>query len=142
MEIDAYFENLPFYGINSSCNTDKIRYNEIKPLGSLNDNPNEYNNYFPSDEKNPYDEGIFINARNSTEKDNDFILANYKITVRIYWSDNKSHINENYIPKGLENSSTNGWRTKISNTNTYPFVLRLEPEPYIINNEFQFDNSN
>ena len=133
MEIDAYFENLPFYGINSSCNTDKIRYNEIKPLGSLNDNPNEYNNYFPSDEKNPYDEGIFINARNSNEsQNNDFTLANYKITVRIYWSDNKSHINENYIPKGLENSSTNGWRTKINNT--YPFVLRLVPELYNIEN--------
>lgn len=135
MEMDVYFENLPFYGINSSCNTDKIRYNEIKPLGSLNDNPNEYNNYFPSNEKNPYDEGIFINARNSNEsQNNDFTLANYKITVRIYWSDNKSHINKDYIPKGLENSSTNGWRTKISNTNTYPFVLRLEPEPYNIEN--------
>lgn len=135
MEMDVYFENLPFYGINSSYNTDKIRYNEIKPLGSLNDNPNEYNNYFPSDEKNPYDEGIFINARNSNEsQNNDFTLANYKITVRIYWSDNKSHINENYIPKGLENSSTNGWRTKISNTNTYPFVLRLVPKLYNIEN--------
>ena len=135
MEMEVNFENLPFYGINISCNTDKIRYNEIKPLGSLNDNPNEYNNYFPSDEKNTYDEGIFINARNSNEsQNNDFTLANYKITVRIYWSDNKSHINENYIPKGLENSSTNGWRTKISNTNTYPFVLRLVPKLYNIEN--------
>lgn len=135
MEMDVNFENLPFYGINSSCNTDKIRYNEIKPLGSLNDSPNEYNNYFPSDEKTPYDEGIFINARNSNESQNNvFTLANYKITVRIYWSDNKSHINENYIPKGLENSSTNGWRTKISNTNTYPFVLRLVPKLYNIEN--------
>lgn len=131
--MEVNFENLPFYGINSSCNTDKIRYNEIKPLGTLNDNPNEYNNYFPFDEKNPYDEGIFINARSNNEtQDNDFTLANYKITVRIYWSDNKSHINENYIPKGLENSSTNGWRTKINNT--YPFVLRLVPELYNIEN--------
>ena len=51
MEIDAYFENLPFYGINSSCNTDKIRYNEIKPSKSsgadeYSSDPDYSNNYF------------------------------------------------------------------------------------------------
>ena len=51
MEIDAYFKNLPFYGINSSCNTDKIRYNEIKPSKSngadeYSSDPDYYNNYF------------------------------------------------------------------------------------------------
>lgn len=135
MEIDAYFKNLPFYGINSSCNTDKIRYNEIKPLKSngadeYSSDPDYYNNYFQ--QNTSYDEGVFINARDSRDKNYNYTLANYKITVRIYWSDNKSHINENYIPKGLENSSTNGWRTKINNT--YPFVLRLVPELYNIEN--------
>ena len=137
MEIDAYFENLPFYGINSSCKTDKIRYNEIKPSKSsgadeYSSDPDYYNNYFQ--QNTSYDEGVFINARDSRDKNYNYTLANYKITVRIYWSDNKSHINENYIPKGLENSSTNGWRTKISNTNTYPFVLRLVPKLYNIEN--------
>lgn len=146
MEIDAYFENLPFYGLNNAYSTNKIRYNEIKPINSFGANefssePSLYNNYFPYDGKS-YDEGIFINARNSAEKDNDFTLANYKITVRIYWSDNKSHLTYDYITNGNNTSSDNGWRKKISNTNTYPFVLRLVPEPYIINNEFQFDNSN
>ena len=146
MEMDVYFENLPFYGLNNAYSTNKIRYNEIKPINTFGANefssePSLYNNYFPYDGKS-YDEGIFINARNSAEKDNDFTLANYKITVRIYWSDNKSHLTYDYITNGNNTSSDNGWRKKISNTNTYPFVLRLVPEPYIINNEFQFDNSN
>lgn len=137
MEMDVYFENLPFYGINSSYNTDKIRYNEIKPSKSngadeYSSDPDYYNNYFQ--QNTSYDEGVFINARDSRDKNYNYTLANYKITVRIYWSDNKSHLTYDYIPNGTLDSSTNGWRTKISNTNTYPFVLRLVPKLYNIEN--------
>ena len=108
MEMDVYFENLPFYGCNNAYSTNKIRYNEIKPINTFGANefssePSLYNNYFPYDGKS-YDEGIFINARNSAEKDNDFTLANYKITVRIYWSDNKSHLTYDYITNGNNNT--------------------------------------
>lgn len=145
MEIDTYFEKLPFYGCNNKCSTNKIRYNEIKPQQTYNadinySDPNLYNNYFPENNKS-YDEGIFINTRNISDND-DFTLANYKITVRIYWSDNKSHLGSDYITNGNVSSSTNGWRQKINNTNTYPFVLRLVPEPYNVNDTLTFDKNN
>lgn len=133
MEIDADFKNLPFYGCNNKCSTDKIRYNEIKPELSYGNSaePNVYNNYFPENNKS-YDEGIFINAKSGD--DNDFTLAIYKITVRIYWSDNKSHLGKDYITNGTSAIQNNGWRVKDKNTNAYPFVLRLIPELYSIEN--------
>lgn len=141
MEIDAYFDNLPFYGCNNKCSTDKIRYNEIKPELSYGNSaePNVYNNYFPENNKS-YDEGIFINAKSGD--DNDFTLAIYKITVRIYWSDNKSHLGKDYITNGTSAIQNNGWRVKDKNTNAYPFVLRLVPEPYSISSGLKFVDNN
>jgi hypothetical protein len=51
MEMDVYFENLPFYGLNNAYSTNKIRYNEIKPSKSsgadeYSSDPDYYNNYF------------------------------------------------------------------------------------------------
>lgn len=141
MEIDADFKNLPFYGCNNKCSTDKIRYNEIKPELSYGNSaePNVYNNYFPENNKS-YDEGIFINAKSGD--DNDFTLAIYKITVRIYWSDNKSHLGKDYITNGTSAIQNNGWRVKDKNTNAYPFVLRLVPEPYSISSGLKFVDNN
>lgn len=141
MEIDADFKNLPFYGCNNKCSTDKIRYNEIKPELSYGNSaePNVYNNYFPENNKS-YDEGIFINAKSGD--DNDFTLAIYKITVRIYWSDNKSHLGKDYITNGTSAIQNNGWRVKDKNTNAYPFVLRLIPEPYSISSGLKFVDNN
>lgn len=141
MEIDADFKNLPFYGCNNKCSTDKIRYNEIKPELSYGNSaePNVYNNYFPENNKS-YDEGIFINAKSGD--DNDFTLAIYKITVRIYWSDNKSHLGKDYITNGTIAIQNNGWRVKDKNTNAYPFVLRLIPEPYSISSGLKFVDNN
>ena len=141
MEMDVYFENLPFYGCNNKCSTDKIRYNEIKPELSYGNSaePNVYNNYFPENNKS-YDEGIFINAKSGD--DNDFTLAFYKITVRIYWSDNKSHLGKDYITNGTSAIQNNGWRVKDKNTNAYPFVLRLVPEPYSISSGLKFVDNN
>lgn len=146
MEIDAYFENLPFYGQNEKYSTNKIRYNEIKPYYSndadaFSSNPDLYNYYFW--QNSTYDEGIFINARDDRDQNYDYTLANYKIKVRIYWSDNKSHIDKDYIPNGWVASQKNGWRTIVNNTNTYPFVLRLTPELYNIENKDKIvDSSN
>lgn len=139
MEIDAYFENLPFYGCNKEYSTNKIRYNEIKPsissgAAEYSSDPDYYNNYFQQNTSYGYDEGVFINARDSRDTNYNYTLANYKITVRIYWSDNKSHIDNDYIPNGQAESTENGWRKQVSNTNTYPFVLRLVPELYNIEN--------
>ena len=153
MEIETFFEDLPFYGLNNSMSYCNIRYNDIMPLDTKGNtiDPNEYNNFLhsSSDKNQPstydpnykgsYDVGIFKNGDTNNDiivSQTNYTLANYRIKVKIYWSDNKAHANDSIT------NNPNTWREVNEKTGTYPFVLRMVPETYDINSKLNFWNGN
>ena len=131
MEISALFDKLPFYGANNKKSNDKIIYGDICPLKTLAINEyRKFDNFLYSSSDGTYDEGIFINIGEETniedinnykggyDKDKSYYVANYKIHVKIFWSDNKSHIDNNYI------SNWNSYNKEIGD---FPFKLTLKP---------------
>jgi len=143
MELTAKFDKLPFYGKNSEKNSNKIIYGNIFPLNNINVNKNIANNIFSDllfhSDDSTYDEGTFVNIGNDLPSAfnsnfnggyiDDHYVANYKINVKIYWSDNKSHIND----------SLTNWNLYDKNIGDFPFKLIIKPVILYNNNKINIE---
>lgn len=136
IEMSLKFSDLPFYGRNkfrSEDSTACITYSSTKPVTySLTNNKVNINNclYEKTDDTGTYDYGEFCHYNtnytgyNGYETDNTTgkgikYNAQYYISIKLYWSDGKSHASE------IDFNSTG------KSTNAYPLTIDIEPEVLI-----------
>ena len=130
MEIDTYFKQIPFYGWNEhrSKNDNRyIYYFTPSVFNSEYDESNPKSNFKFITEDNhdiitiePKEQGIY-----NTENTKGYYSCDYKITIKIYWSDDKSHADEINLS---EINSTIG---------TYPLYIKITPI-YLLDDEYYY----
>ena len=130
MEIDTYFKQIPFYGWNEHRSKNDNRYIYYFTPSVFNSeydesNPKSNFKFITEDDHDiitiePKEQGVY-----NTENTKGYYSCDYKITIKIYWSDDKSHANEINLS---EINSTIG---------TYPLYIKITPI-YLLDDEYYY----
>ena len=116
IEIEPYFKQIPFYGKNKDRSFGDYRYIRYYTPFIFNENKDETVplNSFKFIQEDNHDV-IILQPKEQGIYNNNYYSCNYKITIKLYWSDNKSHATEINLKEINE---------KIG---TYPLFITITP---------------